>query len=51
MVNAPPDSHIAHESVPTPWERKGAVMREMVERAKDYQTVIVDGGKILEFDG
>ena len=31
-------SHIAHETVPTPWERKGAVMREMVERAKDQQT-------------
>jgi len=46
-----PDSHIAHEAVPTPWERKGAVMREMVERAKDHQTVLVDGVKILYPDG
>ena len=29
-----PESHIAHEAVPTPWERKGAVMREMVERGE-----------------
>ncbi len=42
-----PESHIAHEAVPTPWERKGAVMREMVERAKDRETVLVDGVKIL----
>ena len=46
-----PDSHIAHEAVPTPWERKGAVMREMVERAKDHPTVLVDGVKILYPDG
>ena len=29
-----PRVHVAHETVVTPWERKGAVMREMVERAK-----------------
>jgi mannose-1-phosphate guanylyltransferase/phosphomannomutase len=46
-----PESHIAHEAVPTPWERKGAVMREMVERAKDLPTVLVDGVKILYPDG
>ncbi len=46
-----PESHIVHESVPTPWERKGAVMREMVERAKDHPTVLVDGVKILYPDG
>jgi mannose-1-phosphate guanylyltransferase/phosphomannomutase len=46
-----PDSHIAHEAVPTPWERKGSVMREMVERAKDHPTVLVDGVKILYPDG
>src|SRR4051812_39747826 len=46
-----PESYIAHEAVPTPWERKGAVMREMVERAKDRPTVLVDGVKILYPDG
>ena len=51
ILAAVPESHIAHEAVPTPWERKGAVMREMVERAKDHQTVLVDGVKILYPDG
>jgi mannose-1-phosphate guanylyltransferase/phosphomannomutase len=46
-----PHSYIAHEAVPTPWERKGAVMREMVERAKDRPTVLVDGVKILYPEG
>ena len=35
VVAGLPGPHIAHETVVTPWERKGAVMREMVERAKD----------------
>ena len=29
-----PRVHVAHEAVPTPWERKGAVMREMIERPR-----------------
>ncbi len=33
VVKRLPRLHIAHETVATPWERKGAVMREMVERA------------------
>jgi mannose-1-phosphate guanylyltransferase/phosphomannomutase len=32
--------------VPTPWERKGAVMRGVVERAKDLPMVLVDGVKL-----
>ena len=28
-----PETHVAYESVPTPWERKGAVMRGVMERA------------------
>ena len=51
ILNGLPNSYIAHEAVPTPWERKGAVMREMVERAKDHPTVLVDGVKILYPDG
>ena len=46
-----PDTHVAHEVVPTPWERKGAVMRGVVERAKDLPTVLVDGVKIVYPDG
>ena len=51
IVAQVPHSYIAHEAVPTPWERKGAVMREMVERAKDHPTVLVDGVKIIYPDG
>ncbi len=45
------EPQIAHELVPTPWERKGAVMRGVMERAKDMPTVLVDGVKILYPDG
>src|SRR4051812_10685537 len=51
VVAALPDVHIAHETVPTPWERKGAVMREMVERAKGRDTVLVAGVKSLPPEG
>ncbi|MBM3675818.1 MAG: mannose-1-phosphate guanyltransferase [Actinobacteria bacterium] len=51
VVAGLPTVHQAHEMVPTPWERKGAVMREMVERAKGRDTVLVDGVKILHEGG
>ena len=51
MVASMPATHVAHESVPTPWERKGAVMRGMVERAAGHPTVLVDGVKIVYPDG
>ena len=41
-----PSVWIVHEAVPTPWERKGTVMREVVERAKRLPTVLVDGVKV-----
>jgi mannose-1-phosphate guanylyltransferase / phosphomannomutase len=46
-----PPVHIAHESVVTPWEEKGTVMRLMVERMKDRELVLVDGVKVLHDDG
>jgi mannose-1-phosphate guanylyltransferase/phosphomannomutase len=51
VVDDLPSVSIAHESVPTPWERKGAVMRELVERVPPEQTVLIDGVKILRDDG
>jgi mannose-1-phosphate guanylyltransferase/phosphomannomutase len=45
------EPHIAHEAVPTPWERKGTVMRGAIERAKGNEVVLVDGVKILYPDG
>jgi mannose-1-phosphate guanylyltransferase/phosphomannomutase len=46
-----PETFIAHEAVPTPWERKGAVMRGVMERAKGKPTTLVDGVKVTSDDG
>ncbi len=46
-----PTVYVAREEVPTPWEKKGAVMREMMERATDRDVVLVDGVKVLHPDG
>jgi mannose-1-phosphate guanylyltransferase/phosphomannomutase len=46
-----PETFVAHEAVPTPWERKGAVMRGVMERLQNQTTVLVDGVKIVEDDG
>jgi mannose-1-phosphate guanylyltransferase/phosphomannomutase len=46
-----PTVHVAREEIATPWEKKGAVMREMMERASDLDVVLVDGVKILHPDG
>ncbi|MGH9015014.1 MAG: sugar phosphate nucleotidyltransferase [Acidimicrobiia bacterium] len=43
--------HVAHETVATPWERKGVVMREMVEDTSGQDVVLVDGVKVLHPDG
>jgi mannose-1-phosphate guanylyltransferase/phosphomannomutase len=51
LVNALPRIHIAHESVVTPWEEKGSIMRVLVERLKDRELVLVDGVKILQENG
>jgi mannose-1-phosphate guanylyltransferase/phosphomannomutase len=51
VVRDLPSVAIAHESVPTPWERKGAVMRELVERVPQDSLVLIDGVKILRDDG
>jgi mannose-1-phosphate guanylyltransferase/phosphomannomutase len=41
----------AHETVVTPWEKKGLVMRTVMERANDRELLLVDGVKILYDDG
>ncbi|HET7720049.1 MAG TPA: hypothetical protein VFK43_08790, partial [Acidimicrobiales bacterium] len=43
--------HMAHDTVVTPWEQKGLVMRRVVEAAKDREVVLVDGVKILHEEG
>jgi len=51
VVSQSPRAHIAHQSVATPWEQKGLVMRSMVERMKDEELVLIDGVKVVYDDG
>ncbi len=51
VVRALPAVHLVHLSVPTPWERKGAVMRELVEHPPPGELVVVDGVKVESADG
>jgi mannose-1-phosphate guanylyltransferase/phosphomannomutase len=51
VVSGLPRVFIAHETVVTPWEQKGLVMRTLVERIKDRELVLVDGVKVLHEDG
>jgi mannose-1-phosphate guanylyltransferase/phosphomannomutase len=51
IVAGLPRVSIVHDSVVTPWEQKGLVMRTLVERIKDREMVMVDGVKILHDDG
>lgn len=50
VVSELPEPHLVREDVPTPWERKGAVMRTMIERTKERDVVLVDGIKIRHGD-
>jgi mannose-1-phosphate guanylyltransferase/phosphomannomutase len=50
VVETTPRFHIGHDTVPTPWEQKGLVMRTLVEAATE-ELVLVDGVKILRDDG
>src|SRR5205085_4942618 len=51
LVKAVATPAIAEETVVTPWERKGAVMREMVERNGDRTLDLIDGVKVILDDG
>jgi mannose-1-phosphate guanylyltransferase/phosphomannomutase len=51
VVHRLPRVHLVQESVVTPWDQKGTVMRLLVERAKDHDVVLVDGVKISHGDG
>jgi mannose-1-phosphate guanylyltransferase/phosphomannomutase len=51
LVAETPPVHVVHESVVTPWEQKGLVMRTLVEQLGDRDLVLVDGVKVPEDDG
>jgi mannose-1-phosphate guanylyltransferase/phosphomannomutase len=41
-----PEVHILHDTVVTPWEQKGLVMRTLVEQNQGRDVVLVDGVKL-----
>ena len=43
VVEALPVTHVVHETVVTPWERKGTVMREIMQRTTNAEVVLIDG--------
>jgi len=51
VVGNLPSVYIAHETVVTPWEQKGTVMRSLVELSKDRQVDLVDGVRVHHGDG
>jgi len=50
VVERLPRVHLAHETVVTPWEAKGTVMRTLLEQTS-RETVLVDGVKVLHDGG
>jgi mannose-1-phosphate guanylyltransferase/phosphomannomutase len=50
VLAAIPPVHVAHETIVTPWERKGTVMREIVERVGGRRVELVDGVKVFDDD-
>ncbi|HEX8862365.1 MAG TPA: sugar phosphate nucleotidyltransferase [Actinomycetes bacterium] len=50
-VDALPKVSLVRRQIPTPWGRKGAVMRQIVEAAKDRPTNDTDGIKVFHGRG
>jgi mannose-1-phosphate guanylyltransferase/phosphomannomutase len=46
LVEALPPVHVVHETVVTPWEQKGTVMRSLVELSKERQVDLIDGVRV-----
>ena len=51
VVDELPSVHVAVETVVTPWEQKGAVMRSLVEQSAGRRVDLVDGVRIHLDDG
>lgn len=50
LVDELPVTHVTQRDVPTPWERKGAVMRQVASVAAPGKLVLLDGVKVVESD-
>ncbi|MFI5047098.1 MAG: sugar phosphate nucleotidyltransferase [Acidimicrobiia bacterium] len=51
VVATLPETHVVHDTIVTPWERKGTVMREMVERMGSRNVELLDGVKVVDERG
>ncbi len=51
IVGRLPRPHLAHETVVTPWEQKGMIMRSLVEMSKDREVQLIDGVKVRHDGG
>jgi mannose-1-phosphate guanylyltransferase / phosphomannomutase len=51
VVAGLPRVHVVHDTVVTPWDQKGAVMRTLMEQSKDREVVLVDGVKVVHEGG
>ena len=51
VVDALPRPKLARETVVTPWEQKGMVMRTLVEMSKDRDVQLIDGVKVRHDGG
>jgi mannose-1-phosphate guanylyltransferase / phosphomannomutase len=51
VVDDLPRPRIARETVVTPWEQKGMVMRSLVEMSKDREVQLIDGVRVRHDDG
>ncbi len=51
VVEGLPRPHVVHETVVTPWDQKGSVMRSLVDRGKDRELVLIDGVKVVHEEG
>lgn len=51
IVGRLPRTHLAHDTVVTPWEQKGMIMRSLVEMSKDREVVLIDGIKVRHEGG
>ncbi|MGQ0433851.1 MAG: sugar phosphate nucleotidyltransferase [Microthrixaceae bacterium] len=51
VVGHLPRTHLAHDTVVTPWEQKGMVMRSLVEMSKDREVQLIDGVKVRHEEG
>ncbi|HEY9559075.1 MAG TPA: sugar phosphate nucleotidyltransferase [Acidimicrobiales bacterium] len=51
VVEGLPRPHLASETVVTPWDQKGMIMRTLVEMSKDREVQLIDGVKVRHDSG